>query len=188
MNATTISPIVAGILPSDANIEFVGITDTKEVLWFQHGNNHYFKDLPEDIYQKLEEKYLSDAPAVKHLSGEYPELRRQVEVYTFYLYGDLDTIPDYANGKLGESENIFFGTECPSLDFDNKHITVNGVELNKRELTIIEMIKDEATDKQIAARLGIAIPTLDYHKRNLFKKAGVMTKAGLINIINIERI
>lgn len=190
MNTKTISPIVAGVLPFDANIEFVGIADTKEVLWLRNGNNHYFKDLPEHIYQKLEEKFLSDEPAVRYLSGLYDDIRRQVEVYTFYLYGDLDTIPDYNNatGELGESENFFLDVECPSLDFTNKHITVNGNELTKKELKIIKMIKQEYPDKLIASKLGIAMPTLDYHKKRLYAKAGVTTKAGLINIINMERI
>ena len=172
--------IVAGVMPWDDNIEFVGVAETQEVIWLRYGNTHYFKDLPDAIYRQLEEKYLNDRPAVQYISGITDDLQRQVELYTFFLYGDIDTIPDWSDGVLGESENIHFGSDCPSIDFEEKNITINGENISRKELRIIEMMRNEMTDEAIASELGIHLQTFYYHKKKLFKKAGVMTRSGLM--------
>lgn len=38
------SQIVAGLLPTDSNIEFGGIKDTKEVFFVQNGKTHQFSE------------------------------------------------------------------------------------------------------------------------------------------------
>ncbi len=183
-----IKDAIPGLLPWDDDIEFVGVRDTMEVLWLRYGATHYFKDLPDNIYRQLEQKYLSDQPAVQYISGLSDDLRRQVELYTFFLYGDVDHIPDWSSGKLGETENFRISPECPSVDFANKHFTLRGNPVTPRELRIIDLFRREYTDSAIAEELGIHIQTFYYHKKKLFKKAGVQTRAGLINIANSEKL
>ena len=187
-NSTATNKTAAGLLPSDSNIEFFGDPETKDVLWFQNGNSHYFKDLDEKVYKLLEKQYLRDKPAKEIFQPMGLPIFDQVELYTYYLYGELDTTPDFSNGELSPSENWRDGEDCISLQFDQKNITIGNVILNWREIRIIDMIKKEYPDKHIAAELGICITTLDFHKRNLFKKAGVQTKPGLINVVNQEKI
>jgi len=176
--------IPAGLQPKDTNIEFIGITPTKEVIWLQNGTSHYFKDLPLHVFRKLTELYLSDAPAVLHISTISKKLVRQVELYTYYLFGGIDNIPDYRNGILSTSENFTENEHCISRTFANKIFSINGNVLNQRDLTIINLIKKDTPDKVIADNLGISMSTLDFHKRNLFKKANVLTKVALVNAVN----
>ncbi len=180
--------MVAGVNPHDHNIEFVGIPETKKVIWLSHGNSHYFKDLSEEHYKLLEQKYLSDTSAKEYISPLFNSLSECVEYYTYLLYGELDTIPDIKDGRLSPSENFRDTEDCISLNFKFKDITIGDVILNRRDIKIIDMIKKSYPNKLIAAELGITLPTLDFHLRNLYKKADVYTKLELLNKINQEKI
>ncbi len=49
-----------------------------------------------------------------------------------------------------------------------------------RQKEILQLIIDELTTGQIAERLGLSVPTIETHRRNLFKKMGVKSVAGLV--------
>lgn len=173
----------AGISPADHNIEFVGVPATKTVLWFQNGNSHQWKHIPETIYDALEELFLTDQQAVAFFGSMYKHeadnVNRLVEIYTYYLYGQLDNTPDVIDGVLQPCENFRENKDCPSLKFNNKYIDIDGVHLSQRDLQILDDIIEGLPDKMIAHRLGIAIGTFDFHKKNLFTKLGVDSKVGL---------
>ena len=59
-------------------------------------------------------------------------------------------------------------------------MTIDGVRLTLRELTIIDMSARECCDKEIAQTLHITQSTLDWHKRNLFIKTNTQTKLGVV--------
>ena len=52
--------------------------------------------------------------------------------------------------------------------------------LTKRELQILELIASELTTEQIAQNLHISIPTVESHRRNMFRKLGVQSVVGLV--------
>lgn len=52
--------------------------------------------------------------------------------------------------------------------------------LTKREQQILELIANELTTKQIAHNLSISIPTVENHRRNMFRKLGVQSVVGLV--------
>ncbi|CAH0997781.1 putative response regulatory protein YgeK [Emticicia aquatica] len=54
------------------------------------------------------------------------------------------------------------------------------VELTKREQEILELIASELTTEQIAQNLHISIPTVESHRRNMFRKLGVQSVVGLV--------
>lgn len=168
---------IAGLLPKDDRIEFAGIHETKEVLWMRNGNVHRWEDLPNDLYGEIWKVYHKDKGARAELQQPGVSLDRQIELYIYYMYGDIDSTPDMVNGKLQPSENFRCTENCISLGFDNKTIDIDGVELTAREIKIVDMIKADMPDKAIAAELpnrngkkGISIPTYNIHKRNLFHK------------------
>jgi DNA-binding CsgD family transcriptional regulator len=172
---------IAGMHPGDNSIEFQGIRKTKQVLWMQNGNNHYFRDLPIEHYNLLKSKYLKDHKAVRYLSEVTDHLSKQVELYTYYLYGDVDETPDIdKNGKLSESENFRDCQDCPSLLWDFKNLNIGPHILTPRQKTIVDFI--ELPDKAIAEMLGICHSTLDFHKTNLFKVLKVSTKLELLKL------
>lgn len=172
--------MVAGILQSDENIEFAGVTDVKQVIWLRNGSSHYFTDLPLRYYNLLKEAYLKDSKAVRFLSAITSVQRRQVELYTYYTYGDLDSTPDILNGKLTEPENFRDSEDCPSQLWDSKNITIDGKALTPREILISDMFGKDLPDKAIASTLSISHSHFDVVKRNLFKKADVLTKTAYV--------
>ncbi|WP_435357822.1 response regulator transcription factor [Emticicia sp. SJ17W-69] len=52
--------------------------------------------------------------------------------------------------------------------------------LTKREQEILELIANELTTEQIAHFLNISIPTVESHRRNMFRKLGVQSVVGLV--------
>jgi DNA-binding CsgD family transcriptional regulator len=170
----------SGLLPNDSSIEFFGERKTKQVYWLRNGNAHYFADLPFEYYSMLKAAYSKDHQAQGFLREVTDDERRQVELYTYYLYGSLDSNPDIKNGSLSLAENFRSSKNCPSLRWNSKQIRFNGKPLSPRQIVIIDFIADDLPDKAIAQRMNISQSTLDFHKRNLFELAGVQTKVGLI--------
>lgn len=174
------NPKIAGLMPYDSNIEFVGIRKTKQVLWLQNGSNHYFSDLPIEHYNLLKTSYLKDYKARRFLEAVSDHLPRQVELYTYYMYGEVDGTPDIANGVLSPSENFRDTRNCPSLLWNSKNINIGSHILTARQLVIIDCILiQNLPDKAIASVLGVSQKTLDFHKSNLFKAIGVCNKMEL---------
>lgn len=54
------------------------------------------------------------------------------------------------------------------------------VTLTNREQEILELIANELTNEQIAKNLHISIPTVESHRRNMFRKLGVQSVVGLV--------
>ena len=52
--------------------------------------------------------------------------------------------------------------------------------LTKREQEILELIANELTSGEIANYLNISIPTVESHRRNMFKKLQVQSVVGLV--------
>jgi DNA-binding CsgD family transcriptional regulator len=175
-------PQIAGLNPSDSNIEFVGVRDSKTVFWLQNGSNHYFIDLPWKFYTLLKNAYKADVNAVSYLCRITRDITRQVELYTYYMYGEVNDTPDIENGKLAKSENFRDQQDCPSLLWNSKDITIGDHVLTPRQILIIDLIGTDLPDKAIADAMSISTKTLDFHKSNLFRAVGVQTKVALIKI------
>ncbi len=52
--------------------------------------------------------------------------------------------------------------------------------LTKRQHEILNLISDERTTREIANELGLAIGTIEVHRKTLFKKFEAKNVAGLI--------
>jgi DNA-binding CsgD family transcriptional regulator len=174
---------IAGMHPGDNSIEFQGIRKTKQVLWMQNGNNHYFSDLPSEHFNLLKSTYLKDHKAVRFLSGVTDHISRQVELYTYYMYGEVDATPDIdKDGNLAPSENFRDTQNCPSLLWNSKNINIGSHILTPRQLVIVDLIGNNLPDKAIASILGVSHKTLDFHKSKLYKCVGVSTKLELLKL------
>ena len=177
------NPQIAGLMPNDSGIEFGAFPKTKQVYWLQNGCNHYFSDLPIQHYNLLKNAYLKDHKAVRFLSGVTDHLARQVELFTYYMYGALDATPDIDKfGNLAASENFRDTRNCPSLFWNSKNINIGSHILTPRQLVIIDLIGNNLPDKAIASFLGVSHKTLDFHKHKLFKAVGVFTKMELLKL------
>ena len=54
--------------------------------------------------------------------------------------------------------------------------------LTKREMEVLQLISQELTTEQIAARLQVSVPTIETHRHNLLQKMGAKSAVGLIKI------
>lgn len=170
---------IAGVEPSDDSIEFIA-SDNETALWIQNGCVHYFKDLPKWRYQKCQEAFLNDKAALIYLSQRNESIERQVEIFIHYSYGAADGSPDMIGDKLQPSENFRPTKNCPSLDWDSKWITIDGVKLTKRDLLYIDFVKEDKKDEEIAELLFITPSTLNSYKAKLYEKLNVSNKTALI--------
>ncbi|CAM1357633.1 helix-turn-helix transcriptional regulator [Tenacibaculum halocynthiae] len=176
------TPQIAGVMPNDNNIEFVGVRKTKQVLWIQNGSTRYFNDLPIKVFTLLKTAFFNDIIAVNFLKSITANLKRQVELYTYYMYGELDSTPDVKDGVLAPSENFRDSKNCPSLLWNSKNINIGNHVLTPRQLIIIDLIGENLPDKAIAAALSISQKTFDFHKKNLFTALGVDSKMALLKL------
>jgi DNA-binding CsgD family transcriptional regulator len=173
-------PQIAGLFPGDNTIEFVGNRQTKTSLWIQNGSIHYFKDLPSIYYNLVKSDYLSQPNAVAFISKIHKELKDQVNMYVYFMWGDLDSTPDIVNGVLAPSENFRDQRDCPSLLWNKKQMTIDNYILTPRDLVMIDLMADDYKDAVIADAINVSHSYYDQIKRNLFKYTNTQTKTGLV--------
>ena len=179
--------LIAGLTTKKNHIEFFSC-EHYTLKFFQGGIQYDFKDTPIDVYANMVKEYRSDAPAVKDLEYYKDDdgtlhkrsLKRQVEIYNWYMRGGLDGTPDVIDGKLQPCENFRESKNCRSLKWDNKHITINEKPLTPREIKMLDSFLEIDKDEVTSNELSITVSTLSTHKKNLFNKVGVQSKGELM--------
>ncbi len=58
--------------------------------------------------------------------------------------------------------------------------------LSRRELDIVQLIKEGLSSKEIAQRLDISLKTVEVHRYNILKKLSLKNTAALVNFINVH--
>lgn len=56
--------------------------------------------------------------------------------------------------------------------------------LSRREIEIVQLIREGLSSKEIARRLDISLKTVEVHRYNILKKLGLKNTASLVNFIN----
>ena len=171
---------MAGLFPSDNSIEFVGNRETKRTLWMRGGHVSYFTDLPTVEYNLVKEAYLKMPKAIEFCSYIHKELRDQVELFVYYMFGDLDATPDIKDGVLADSENFRDKRNCPSLHWEAKQMTIDNYILTPRDLLMIDMMSDDYKDAVIADAINVSHSYFDELKRKLFKVTNTQSKPALL--------
>jgi DNA-binding NarL/FixJ family response regulator len=60
--------------------------------------------------------------------------------------------------------------------------------LSKREIDIVQLIKDGLSSKEIGMKLDISLKTVEVHRYNILKKLNLRNTAALVNFINAQGI
>lgn len=68
----------------------------------------------------------------------------------------------------------------------NPHMITN-LGISPRETEVMDLLMKGSSYQQIADQLFISLPTVKTHVSNIYRKAGVSNKVGLINLINTLR-
>lgn len=58
--------------------------------------------------------------------------------------------------------------------------------LSRREIEIVQLIKEGLSSKEIALRLDISLKTVEVHRYNILKKLSLKNTAALVNFINVH--
>ncbi len=58
--------------------------------------------------------------------------------------------------------------------------------LSRREIDIIQLIKQGLSSKEIALKLDISLKTVEVHRYNILKKLKLKNTAALVNFINVN--
>ena len=58
--------------------------------------------------------------------------------------------------------------------------------LSRRELDIINLIKEGQSSKEIASHLDISLKTVEVHRYNILKKLNLKNTPALVNFINTQ--
>jgi len=180
--------LIAGLNPLiPEDIEFIPKGEGMKVLCLQGGRSYPFKKIAAPIFTDILNEYTNDRGAqrfIKLLRNEkglpYSKVE-QVEIYVFFMWGGVDGKPDVIGGVLQPCENFITGEDCPSLNFDNKEVTVDGKQINYRDIKIILMANKDLPNKAIADELHISVRTLEYHLTRLYRKVGAFTRTGLVS-------
>ena len=176
----TIRQVPAGVLPQDVSVEIFADRIKKKAYFITKGRSLSIEELPKNLKRDLLVKLLQDKPALKELGklGYSEAIRR----YAFCLYGTLDHVPDYHQGKLSDAENFRCGKNCTCLKWKFKNIrTRDGQVITARQLQIIELIREGKPGKQIAAELNIKLPTLNNHKQAIMAKLNAQNSTDMVN-------
>jgi DNA-binding CsgD family transcriptional regulator len=174
-----IHQIPAGLLLGDKRTEIFGCRTTKKTFFVTNGQTSHFNEICGKKKALIFEQLLNDDVAVedlKHLPQE-----EAIENFAFCIYGAADHEADFCeNGDLHKADNFICSNNCQCLKWKSKSITVDGIALTSREIQIVTLMASDLADKQIASELKISESTLNTHKHNLFEKASVHSKSGLI--------
>lgn len=63
--------------------------------------------------------------------------------------------------------------------------TIDRYKITDRELTVIKLVCEGLTNKEIAANLNISVNTVNNHVANVFEKTGVRSRVELLRILNV---
>lgn len=66
---------------------------------------------------------------------------------------------------------------------DNDDVFLKQFELTKREMEIIQLLKNGATNKQIADQLFLSVYTVETHRKNIMRKLGLNTPHSLMKFV-----
>ncbi|MEQ5776368.1 response regulator transcription factor [Thalassospira sp. NFXS8] len=130
------------------------------------------------------EKFRETLPDIKvimlsmHENPEYLRTAKQAGVRGFILK-DVSS-----NDMVRALEAIASGGEAYSPSFDKIDITEDssddGMPLTTRERTVLRLLARGASNKHVARELDISVRTVETHRRNIKRKLGIDSSAGLV--------
>jgi two-component system invasion response regulator UvrY len=95
-----------------------------------------------------------------------------------------NAIQTVANGQRYISDDIKELITAQMINPELQSAAAKINQLTKREMEIVEMLKEGLSSKEIAERLFISNRTVEVHRYNIFRKLGVTNIVSLIKLVN----
>jgi DNA-binding NarL/FixJ family response regulator len=96
----------------------------------------------------------------------------------------IKAIIEVSNGKKYICEEVKNILAQKELEEETLPADMN--KLSRRELEIVNLIKEGLSSKEIALRLDISLKTVEVHRYNILKKLKLKNTAALVNFINVH--
>ena len=158
---------------------------------FFNGGVHCFFELPLPITELVWKELKEDKPAYMALELAGLKTKRQkLEKYTVCRFGGLDKVPDVVDGHLTPSEYFDCGYRgnCPMEGIVCKSIVYRGHVLTPADMKMIRHLASEDTIPVIAEKMQMCVNSFETHKKELFEKLGVLSRARLIAVAFIHNL
>jgi DNA-binding NarL/FixJ family response regulator len=96
----------------------------------------------------------------------------------------IKAIIEVSNGKKYICEEVKNILAQKELEEETLPADMN--KLSRREIEIVNLIKEGLSSKEIALRLDISLKTVEVHRYNILKKLKLKNTAALVNFINVQ--
>src|SRR5882724_8195787 len=94
----------------------------------------------------------------------------------------ITAIVEVNSGKKYVCDEVKSILAQQQLEDDDKEPDMNL--LSRREIDVVQLIKEGMSSKEIALRLDISLKTVEVHRYNILKKLSLKNTASLVNFIN----
>jgi len=96
----------------------------------------------------------------------------------------INAIIEVNNGKKYVCEEVKNILAQQELEQEGDHPDMNS--LSRREIEIVQLIKEGLSSKEVAQKLDISLKTVEVHRYNILKKLNLKNTASLVNFINAQ--
>ena len=96
----------------------------------------------------------------------------------------INAIVEVNSGKKYVCEEVKNILAQQELEQEGDHPDMNS--LSRREIEIVQLIKEGLSSKEVAQRLDISLKTVEVHRYNILKKLNLKNTASLVNFINAQ--
>jgi len=96
----------------------------------------------------------------------------------------INAIIEVNNGKKYVCEEVKNILAQQELEQEGDHPDMNS--LSRREIEIVQLIKEGLSSKEVAQKLDISLKTVEVHRYNILKKLNLKNTPSLVNFINAQ--
>lgn len=188
------------ILSADARFEIVGETSNVEQA-VELAKSHR----PDIVLMDINMAPINGFEATKFMLREIPELQiLAISMHSMPAYARrmfqmgargyvtknsskdelVTAILEVKAGNKYICEEIKNIVAQQELEEDSDHPDMNL--LSRREIDVVQLIKEGLSSKEIAKRLDISLKTVEVHRYNILRKLKLNNTASLVNFINAQ--
>lgn len=165
---------------SCGGLEF--FTDKGKTKFLRNGKVRPLARLDFPIIEKIKKKIGADAELDAELKHHHPDSEwKRIEMFIRCRYGGIDHFSDMDNGELtaGDFWPCPLRGKCRSEGIICRSPVYEGVEIEKEEVKMIQLLTTADTNETIADKLAMPMGTFHLVKKNLYNKLNVFTKQEL---------
>lgn len=162
--------------------------DQKELKFIHSGRILPFTELSFGIIRILEEKINQDKFLKLELFDMHPTSKmKRIEQFAKCRFGGLDFRADIIDGDIQEGDywECPLRGSCKSEGILCKLPTYNGLQLQKQDVRLMQLLATDKTNEVIADEMQLPLGSFHKAKKNLYEMLNVQTKQEVV-IISIK--